>query len=799
MLTRLILGFLLAGIPILSTAQVTTWMTQGTSTGYDQSYDVEVDEAGNTYLYGQSEGNGKTLTFGSFSQLISASQAAFVVKIDPGGTVKWLNVFPTNWIFPWDIAYGSGNIYITGQYVTSIQLNQITLNATGNGAFIARMDTSGLITWANDLGGAYQGKALAVDQAGAAIVAGHHRNNLQPGPGCSQLPGTAGFQNWSTFVVKYQSNPQQGCDWAINFPPSLISTGSSSYFNRPADIAIDDSGFVYVVGEFVGNMALGNGTTLSNPNDSSDTYVIRVSPFGQTDWGVASMGTGHTISTAIAVAPNAIVTVAGSSSSGGSFGSVTLDPSKNFLAQFQATSGTAITKKTFPSGFHNILDMDADSQSNLYITGEYYQPLFDLGNGVTGNLPNNSQGGFLGKLSSSMAGEWVKVWGNCCSANGNGLSLNNTETRLLLGGYYFGNITLDGIQLTSTGQNEAFLANISLVQPSDSIWPGDANDDLIANNMDVLHLGLGFGSTGPMRPNASLMWQAQSADLWGSAANGIDLVHADTDGNGLINADDTLAISLNYGLTHNKNSGTSGTGPELSVRFLQDSLLAGDTATVLVELGTGMNPAFNIYGLAFSLTMDTTLVDLPSASFDYSQSWLGTLGTDMIKLNKILEADGQIDLGICRTVQSSNSGAGEICRFTIIMVDDLTAKDLITEIFTIDLANVLIIDELGDDLGATVSSDTMVVYQDDATSVRPELEKWASVFPNPAADRIRVEVRNIRPIAWQLMNIHGQQVDDGTFSSSAQTIPVHHLPAGNYFLRLETDQGVTMKRFFINR
>ncbi|MEL7342734.1 MAG: hypothetical protein AAGM67_19775, partial [Bacteroidota bacterium] len=155
MLTHFFTGFLILGIPLISTAQVTTWMTQGTSTGYDQSYDVEVDDDGNTYLYGQAEGNGKTLTFGSFSQLITAPQAAFVVKIDPNGAVKWMNVFPTNWIFPWDIAYGSGNIYITGQFVTSIQLNQITLNSIGTGAFIARMDTSGFITWANDLGGAY--------------------------------------------------------------------------------------------------------------------------------------------------------------------------------------------------------------------------------------------------------------------------------------------------------------------------------------------------------------------------------------------------------------------------------------------------------------------------------------------------------------------------------------------------------------------------------------------------------------------------------------------------------------------
>ncbi|MEL7192773.1 MAG: hypothetical protein AAFO96_10070, partial [Bacteroidota bacterium] len=44
------------------------------------------------------------------------------------------------------------------------------------------------------------------------------------------------------------------------------------------------------------------------------------------------------------------------------------------------------------------------------------------------------------------------------------------------------------------------VSNISIV------WPGDANSDLVADNVDLLAIGLYYGSTGPTRTNASNNW-----------------------------------------------------------------------------------------------------------------------------------------------------------------------------------------------------------------------------------------------------------------------------------------------------
>ena len=43
------------------------------------------------------------------------------------------------------------------------------------------------------------------------------------------------------------------------------------------------------------------------------------------------------------------------------------------------------------------------------------------------------------------------------------------------------------------------------------VWPGDADNDGVANNQDLLAIGLAYGNSGPIRSNASLNWNPQPA------------------------------------------------------------------------------------------------------------------------------------------------------------------------------------------------------------------------------------------------------------------------------------------------
>ncbi|MEO0877198.1 MAG: cohesin domain-containing protein, partial [Bacteroidota bacterium] len=68
-----------------------------------------------------------------------------------------------------------------------------------------------------------------------------------------------------------------------------------------------------------------------------------------------------------------------------------------------------------------------------------------------------------------------------------------------------------------------------MVTSDNLVWPGDTNEDGIANNLDVLPLGLGFESTGPSRINPSTSWLPQFAAPWPAATpeSSINFRHAD--------------------------------------------------------------------------------------------------------------------------------------------------------------------------------------------------------------------------------------------------------------------------------
>ena len=75
---------------------------------------------------------------------------------------------------------------------------------------------------------------------------------------------------------------------------------------------------------------------------------------------------------------------------------------------------------------------------------------------------------------------------------------------------------------------------ILVMNGDDCVWPGDANDDALVNNADVLPLGLFFEDNGPVRPDLSVEWTAQYSIDWEypSLLEITDRKHADTNGDG---------------------------------------------------------------------------------------------------------------------------------------------------------------------------------------------------------------------------------------------------------------------------
>ena len=88
-------------------------------------------------------------------------------------------------------------------------------------------------------------------------------------------------------------------------------------------------------------------------------------------------------------------------------------------------------------------------------------------------------------------------------------------------------------------------------------YPGDFNFNGIADEADMLHWGLAYSFTGLPRPVMSIDWSAQAAELWADNAQGINSMHQDGNGDGVVDDLDIDALLENFGRVHDFNPSPS--------------------------------------------------------------------------------------------------------------------------------------------------------------------------------------------------------------------------------------------------
>jgi len=81
------------------------------------------------------------------------------------------------------------------------------------------------------------------------------------------------------------------------------------------------------------------------------------------------------------------------------------------------------------------------------------------------------------------------------------------------------------------------------------VYPGDANNDGVVNEVDVLPLGVFWMMTGPDRPGGT-EWRIQPAEVWTDLA----ATYADCNGDSTVNMQDLLVVAINWGNTHDYGS-----------------------------------------------------------------------------------------------------------------------------------------------------------------------------------------------------------------------------------------------------
>ena len=329
------------------------------------------------------------------------------------------------------------------------------------------------------------------------------------------------------------------------------------------------------------------------------------------------------------------------------------------------------------------------------------------------------------------------------------------------------------------------------------VWPGDADHDGIVNNFDVLALGLAFGDSGGIRADQTITFDPKSSSDWGQfLPNGTDEKHCDSDGNGGIDHNDTLAISLNYNYAHNKTGAGQGrvTDPPLTVVFDTTQLNGGDTLTMAILLGSLAIPADSIYGVAFSLTYDPALLDSayePKVSYD--NSWLPGNGggnpANLISVSKNLRDRGHLEIGASRTNHAHANGYGQIGSVIVVIEDNLGGKARTGIPFIVGISDIRIIRLDMSVVQVYAQGDTAEINIEN--SVAPALASSFNMYPNPAESKLRIEFSEGGVENLTMLDLSGKKLMEFSLSAAEKQfeLSLEGLSPGIYFIRVNGPQG----------
>ncbi|MEL7534679.1 MAG: T9SS type A sorting domain-containing protein, partial [Bacteroidota bacterium] len=782
-------------------AQTTNWFTGfGNASRNDQVSLMANDPWGNVYVNGVFRDNTNFINL----SLNNPDEKGFIGRLQDDGNFAWVSEIDSIRYANAMAADGFGNIYLTGYGIDFTYKRQILVRLDSSGNFLGSQRVLGCEIY-----------DVETDANGDIFIAGIMGNHLIF-DGDTVLTNPVQSANnvlIAGFILKYDPTN----DVVLWGEVAYTDAGAMGYVSG-ANLALDGSGNVYLTGRFRSDsLRLGGsatGFTLLPQTWQANSFLARFDGNGSIQWvrkGVlADFGE-------IAADANGNVYCSGNAQGYNTNGTVyfmdtTFNVTPNLVQPFIAkldASGQRIGFQTEPASSSNYpVSIVLNTAGEPVIGNQYYGNVTIMG---SSSSSPNMQSSYLQKFNTDLTPQWVKF---CEGVNtpplfSAGIQMQGIAIDLF-GNYYFGggyqgqaqldNFTINSL---SSDPNDSLDSWVGLVYdqaftlPTDSVWPGDTDYDGVANNVDLLPIGLAYGTVGLNRPNASLTWQGQPAPNWfQSLAAGVNYKHIDTDGDGIIGDNDTLAISQNYGLTHLR-TGEGGTGPMIYLEFTEDTIFAGDTATLLIKLGMDTLPANNIYGIAFTVNYDSSLVDPNSLHIDYDQSWLGSFGSNMLKIDKNFPANEQLDMALTRIDQQNQSGFGELARIRLIMVDDLTAKADLAEPLAMDISNIYAISADGSTVDLISQGDSVIVFQEDTTSstaIQPAWYQQVKLYPNPTEDHMQISLEGLTAQSLALYDLQGRLIQTEENSFRQKNVSLTNLPAGVYVLRLKTDKGWYQER-----
>ncbi|MCX6295102.1 MAG: T9SS type A sorting domain-containing protein [Bacteroidetes bacterium] len=793
------------------------WAERAGGISWDDGRSTCVDSNGNVIVVGRFDS--PTITFGA-TTLVNADNTGnnsdmFLVKYDSYGNVLWAKSFGA--------AYGdelalsvstdlSDNIIMTGWYgAGGLIVGSINFIASGGSnpdIVIVKFDSSGNIIWAKNAGSTGDDRAtsVATDPAGNVLLTGTFKSPTINFGSTTLTNSGPPYSTCDVFVAKY--DPSGNVLWA--------KSAGGTKNDTPFAISSDPSGNLLVTGSFV-SASITFGTTTFTKSDSTNgnIFVVKYNASGAVSWAKNAGGVKNDCGQSVCADASGNVLVTGF------FRSVNINFGTDTLTNASANSPNIFLVKYDPFG--NVLwakfgggvggasggivgdfgqSVTADVNENVLLTGYFQSPVINFGSTSLNNAGFEDM--FIVKYNPYGNIVWAQQIGGPYDEEGHSIVTDAGGNVLVTGMFDGTNIVFGSDTLVNASplyEVDFFLTK--LYNTSNLVWPGDANSNHVVDNNDLLEVGLNYGQTGPLRMIVGDLWQADSSNDWGvQELNGADIKHSDCNGDGTIDNNDTLAINLNFSLTHAfvpNNSDLRLVNPNLYFTSSSSVYPPGSWVSIDIIAGTSSLPVNNLYGIAFNLQYDASLVQSGTESLLYPNSWFASPGTDAIKIGKIDAPSSTAYAAETRINHTNADGYGKIATFRFQAKSSISSLTTMNFSFSDYQSN----DSVGNSILFNPQSYSVLIDPLATSLTESENKNEISVFPNPNNGNFNVMFTSLEKSNYklELINVLGQVVYNETLSDFVGTyskpLSISNYGKGVYTITLTNDKNEVVKKIIV--
>lgn len=333
-----------------------------------------------------------------------------------------------------------------------------------------------------------------------------------------------------------------------------------------------------------------------------------------------------------------------------------------------------------------------------------------------------------------------------------------------------------------------------------TIWPGDANNDGIVNNLDLLNIGRGFGKQGNPRDSISTIWKQEQVQPWSEVLPaGLNLGYSDCSGNGFVNVEDILAIEDNYNDTNGNFTGLNfligdPDDPGLSIIPHGSAFPAGHPSSVTIYLE--QQESDSVYGIAFTFEYDSTIIQETTVNAR-PHPMFGGGGRVPVHVYKNYPNRASLEFAVSRTNEINHSGSIEVCIIDFVIEDNLIGKTFLDFTNAFWIRNIRLIDKQMNNIpvhGDTADAKIMTGLHD-----FPQIP--FSIYPNPASGKLIIDnYENEKLTSVELIDLKGiVHILQPVSHPYSVIIDLRLLPQGLYVLRMITDDEVFHHKVLIER